>query len=128
MSLLDVLNKKQSAAAGMSFTQQATQMKAALTGKEQESAPIEKSEIGEQVEKAKTTEVQKGLLQEAQTTQQKADMQSAEIQQSRRLLSNEYKQKEAEMVSQNQRQLNQVYTRLSQSYKDLDADQKIANM
>ena len=126
MSFLDLLNqqKQNQTGLGQTFTQQAEQMKTALTGKEVAPAPIQKSNLAEQTATAGALAATGQQLKQAQGVQQQADTQAAQIQQQRRMTSDEYQQKQSDLVAQTQRQFNIVYNKLSENYKNLDEQQQ----
>jgi len=125
MSLLDVLNnKKDSLKNSTSFTQQAEQMKSALTGRESGQPAVQKSNVAEQITATGAVAAEKQVLGAAQATQKQADTQTAQIAQQQRLQSIDYQQKESELTAQAQRNFNTIYTKLSESYLDLDEASK----
>jgi hypothetical protein len=128
MSLLDVLNKQQLLGRSTSFTQQAEQMKAALTGKEQAPESVQKTSVEEDIAKKQVVEEAQPVVQSIQAIQRKADLESQQIAQQRRQLTADYKQKENELISQVQRQSDQIFARVSEEYASLDVNRKVERL
>ena len=130
MAFMDILNQNQQQAtgAGQSFTQQATQMQQALTGKSVAPAPIQKSNIAEQTATAAAQVPVKQELAKAQTQQQGADLQAAATAQKDRENDQQYQQKRAAIVADTQRKMDALYNNVTQNYASMDEKQQAASM
>jgi hypothetical protein len=128
MAFLDVFKQKQTAGFGRSFTDQAAELKQALTGKEAAPSTLATSNVGEQLAVAQTNEQQSQQINQAQQVQEKGALEHAQLQQQQNLINIDYRQKESDLVRQVQRQADQVYQKLSDNYSALRAEDKIASL
>ena len=122
MSFMDVIqqNQQSTTGAGQSFTQQATQMQQALTGKSIAPASIQKSNIAEQTATDQAKTGMKQELTKAQGVQQEADLQTASIAQKDRENDAQYQRKRYALVSDSQHKLDEIYSQITQNYSELD--------
>lgn len=125
MSLLDTLNKSQQLGGGESFTEQASQMKGALTGKAQpEAEGPAKSNVAEQVAVSQAQSEKQTMLDQLTSQQKSAQVEQTGIQQQQKLSEQELKQKETSIVMGAQRQFNELNRKFAEESSALTVEQK----